>query len=76
VAGHDRQEIDFPKIEIAGSLFNQGHKVNLWDSFKRLDHNKAKLAIAAICNFARSHGLENPIWSNATRRQKGNSRGR
>lgn len=69
----DREEIRFAKIlkdgtfssgertliEIAASLFNQEATVNLWEAFNRLDERSAKLAIIAICNFARVPSLEN-----------------
>ena len=72
----DRQEIQFPKIlcdgtfssgertliEIAASLFNQDTHVNLWEAFNGLDDHSAKLAITAMCNFARLPASENPLY--------------
>jgi len=70
----DREEIQFAEIlkdgtfssgertlvEIAASLFNQTQTVNLWRAFGRLDDRCTKLAITAICNFARVQVLEDP----------------
>jgi hypothetical protein len=71
----DRKEIQFAQIlndgtfssgertlvEIAASLFNQTQTVNLWRAFGRLDDRCTKLAITAICNFARVQVLEDPL---------------
>ena len=71
----DREEIQFARIlkdrtfssgertlvEIAASLFNQTRTVNLWQVFSRLDDHCTKLAITAICNFARVQALEDPL---------------
>jgi hypothetical protein len=58
-------------IEIAASLFNGDLKVNLWSAFGRLDDCNAKLAMAAISNFARlevlESGLANQIIGNLKR---------
>lgn len=82
----DRQEIHFARIlndgtfssgertliEIAASLFSQDVKVNLWKAFQRMDDQNAKLAITAICNFARLRGLDNPFKKPPIRRVKRN----
>jgi hypothetical protein len=58
-------------IEIAASLFNGDVKVNLWSTFGRLDDRNARLAMAAINNFARlevlESGLANQIIENLKR---------
>ena len=73
----DREEIHFTQmlkdgtfssgertlLEIAASLFNQTRTVNLWRAFGRLDERCTKLAITAICNFARVQVLEDPLIS-------------
>src|SRR2546426_11064518 len=83
----DRREIQFSKIlndgtfssgertliEIAASLFNDEVKVNLWESFSRLDDRSAGLAITAICNFARLRVLENRSESRTVGRLDRNS---
>lgn len=48
-------------IEIAASLFNGDVKVSLWSAFGRLDDRNARLAVAAINNFARLEVLESPL---------------
>ena len=71
----DREEIHFTRIlkngtfssgdrtliEIAASLFNGDVKVNLWSAFGRLDDCNARLAMAAINNFARLEVLESGL---------------
>jgi hypothetical protein len=78
----DREEIQFLKIlcdgtfssgertliEIAASLFNQDTRVNLWEAFNCLDYHSAKLAITAMCNFARLRAPENPLHRNGRQR--------
>ena len=63
-------------IEIAASLFSQEVKVNLWETFNRLDDRSKKLAVTAICNFARLGALENPFTRSATGKPKHKSRER
>ena len=48
-------------IEIAASLFNGDVKVSLWSAFGRLDDRSARLAVAAIKNFARLEVLDSPL---------------
>jgi hypothetical protein len=48
-------------IQIAASLFNGEVKVNLWNAFGRLDDRNARLAMAAINNFAHLEVLESRL---------------
>lgn len=48
-------------IEIAASLFNGDVKVNLWSAFGRLEDCNARLAMAAINNFARLQVMESGL---------------
>jgi len=86
----DREEIRFAKIlkdgtfssgertliEIAASLFSQTVRVNLWESFNHLDDHSAKLAVTAICNFARVRGLDNSFANREIGQLSRNSRER
>jgi hypothetical protein len=60
-----RKEVSFPKIlddgtfssgertllSVAASLFNQDHRINLWEVLNRLDERNSALVITAIQSF-------------------------